>query len=157
MKCRSLIALLPVLALMASGCSSQQPATEELAAPAVAPQSPAGTAGAPAAPAAPGETAAAPESAAPASEAAPIIIDVRTQQEFDAGHVANAILIPYDQMEQRWQELERYRNQPVVLYCRSGRRSGIALEVLKARGFTQLENGGGLNDMTARGYQVTQD
>lgn len=99
----------------------------------------------------------APAAQSPAAPAAPVIVDVRTQQEYDAGHIKGALLIPYDQMEQRWQELQQYQNQPVLLYCRSGRRSGLALEVLKGKGFTQLENGGGMDAMAAKGYQVVKE
>ena len=124
---------------------------------------------APQVPGAAGSSAPAPPvsaTAAPATAAAPqtppapaglVIVDVRTQQEYDAGHVQGAILIPYDQMEQRWQELQQYRDQPLLLYCRSGRRSGIAIDVLKSKGFTQLENGGGIDAMAGRGFRITTD
>jgi phage shock protein E len=109
------------------------------------------------APAKTGGPAASPVPPPAPAPAPPVIVDVRTQQEYAAGHVQGAILIPHDQMEQRWQELEAFRDQPVVLYCRSGRRSGIALEVLRTKGFTQLENGGGIDAMAARGFTVTKD
>lgn len=86
----------------------------------------------------------------------PLYVDVRTKEEWDAGHVKDAVLIPYDQMEQRWQELAKYKDQPVVLYCRSGRRAGIALELLKGKGFTKVENGGGLVDVEKRGVTVVK-
>jgi phage shock protein E len=82
-------------------------------------------------------------------------VDVRTPEEFTAGHVANAVNIPFDAMEQRWTELERYRGQPVVLYCHSGRRAGIALQVLQAHGFTKATNGGGLEALRQAGEPVT--
>lgn len=105
----------------------------------------------------PAETAARPAAAAPASPAGPAVyVDVRTPAEFAAGHVAGAINIPYDQMPQRWTELDSLRTKPVVLYCRSGRRSGIALEELKSHGFTGAVNGGGLEGLEAQGLQVVQ-
>ena len=69
---------------------------------------------------------------------APLIVDVRTADEFAAGHVPGAINIPYDQMEARSAEIVTYKDQAVVLYCRSGRRSGIAAETLAGKGFTNL-------------------
>jgi len=65
------------------------------------------------------------------------LLDVRTQQEFDAGHLPGAILIPYDQVAARASELGA-RDAPVVLYCRSGRRTGIAAEALRSLGFTRV-------------------
>lgn len=80
-----------------------------------------------------------------------VFVDVRTPQEFAERHVRGAILIPYDQMGQRWRELERYRDRPMIVYCRTGRRAAVALDVLKANGFTHAVNGGGLADVMARG------
>jgi phage shock protein E len=70
--------------------------------------------------------------------AAPVIVDVRTPGEFASGHIPGAINIPYDQMEARVSEIIAYKDEPVVMYCRSGRRSGIAAPVLVAQGFASL-------------------
>ena len=136
----------------AAGSSPVQAAPES--AQTVTPATPQAVAPAPAQAVTPAPAPARQSQAAPA---APVIVDVRTQQEYDAGHIKGAILIPYDQMEQRWQELKQYQQQPVLLYCRSGRRSGIALDVLRSKGFTQLENGGGIDAMATRGFQVVKE
>jgi phage shock protein E len=65
------------------------------------------------------------------------VIDVRTPSEFAAGHVPGAINIPFDQMAQRAGELGA-TSSPFLLYCHSGRRSGIAVATLKSKGFTRL-------------------
>lgn len=65
-----------------------------------------------------------------------VIVDVRTPWEFEAGHAKGAVNIPFDQIAARAGELPRDR--PVVLYCRTGRRSGIAAGELQRLGFTQL-------------------
>ena len=65
---------------------------------------------------------------------APLVLDVRTQEEYEAGHVPGAVLIPYDQIETRIAELGEPR--ALVVYCKSGRRSGLAETVLKKHGFT---------------------
>ena len=87
--------------------------------------------------------------AAPAEQ--PVYVDVRSPEEFATGHVAGAINIPHDQMEARWGELAAYRDEPLVVYCRSGRRSGLAIDVLRSRGFSRLENGGGFEELAAAG------
>ncbi|HVL66597.1 MAG TPA: rhodanese-like domain-containing protein [Vicinamibacterales bacterium] len=87
----------------------------------------------------------------PRSSEPPLYVDVRTPAEHSEGHVAGSILIPHDQIEQRWQELSEYTHKPIVLYCRTGRRSGLALDVLKNKGFTNVRNGGGLQTLKAQG------
>jgi phage shock protein E len=69
---------------------------------------------------------------------APLIVDVRTPAEYAAGHVPGAVNIPYDQMDARADEIIAHKDKDVVLYCRSGRRSGIAANTLAAKGFTKL-------------------
>jgi len=62
------------------------------------------------------------------------VVDVRTPQEFAAGHVPGAINVPFDELAGRTAELGD-PSRPVVLYCRSGRRSGIAARTLRGLGF----------------------
>lgn len=65
------------------------------------------------------------------------VVDVRTADEFASGHVPGAIHIPYDELPGRAAEIGP-ASTPVVLYCRSGRRSGIAVEALRKAGYTKL-------------------
>lgn len=65
------------------------------------------------------------------------VVDVRTPQEFASGHVPGAINIPYDELPRRAAEIGP-PSTPVVLYCRSGRRSGIAFDALKKAGYQKL-------------------
>lgn len=74
------------------------------------------------------------------------VIDVRNDWEFESGHYTGAVNIPLDQLPQRLQELEAAEGA-IVLYCRSGNRSGMALNFLKQQGFENLYNGGGVDDM----------
>ena len=67
---------------------------------------------------------------------APFVLDVRSADEYASGHVPGAANIPYDQVAARLAEVPKDR--PVVLYCRSGRRSGLAAEVLQQQGYRQL-------------------
>jgi rhodanese-related sulfurtransferase len=67
------------------------------------------------------------------------VVDVRTPEEFASGHVPGAINIPYDQLPRRASEIGP-PSTSVVLYCRSGRRSGIAFQALQKAGFTKLHD-----------------
>jgi len=67
------------------------------------------------------------------------LIDVRTASEFAAGHIPGAINIPLQQLDSRLTELQP-KVTPVVLYCRSGNRSGSATRMLKNAGFTAVHD-----------------
>jgi len=67
------------------------------------------------------------------------VVDVRTPAEFAAGHVPGAVNVPYDEIERRAGELGA-KETPLLLYCRSGRRSGIAGEALHRLGFTRVSD-----------------
>ncbi|MBC7983543.1 MAG: rhodanese-like domain-containing protein [Candidatus Obscuribacterales bacterium] len=71
-------------------------------------------------------------------DAAIVLLDVRTAEEFAQGHVPGAKNIPHDQLAERVSELLADKDKEVVLYCRSGRRAGIAAETLQAKGFEKL-------------------
>ena len=74
------------------------------------------------------------------------IVDVRTPEEFAEGHFPNAINIPLDQVAQRINEFKEMP-KPIIAYCRSGNRSGIAVSILKQNGIADAINGGGLEDL----------
>lgn len=71
-----------------------------------------------------------------------LLVDVRTQAEYDQGHLDGALLIPHDQIASRAAELGDDRNRAVVLYCRSGNRSSQAKKALEGLGFTNVRNAG---------------
>lgn len=77
---------------------------------------------------------------------APHWIDVRTAGEFEAGHVDGAVNIPYEEIVGRIGEVTSNKDDVIYVYCRSGRRSGIALEALQQAGFDNVVNLGGLED-----------
>lgn len=72
-----------------------------------------------------------------------LVLDVREEAEFGNGHLLNAKLIPLGKLAGRIGELERYREQPIVVVCRSGQRSASACALLGKQGFTQAFNLGG--------------
>ena len=65
-----------------------------------------------------------------------LILDVRTREEYDAGHVPRARHIPHDELRAALDNLKAFQHAEVVLYCRSGRRSGLAEALLREHGFT---------------------
>ena len=80
------------------------------------------------------------------SEDGYIILDVREQDEYDAGHIPGAILIPYTQIEAKASERLPDKAQLILVYCRSGRRSKIAAEALAELGYTNIKEFGGILD-----------
>ena len=73
-----------------------------------------------------------------------LIVDVRTPEEFADGHYPGAINIPHETILDGLNELGVTADTAVILYCRSGNRSGQAEQVLQEKGFTEARNAGGL-------------
>lgn len=71
------------------------------------------------------------------------VIDVRTVEEWNAGHIEGAALVPYESIGAKIAGLVPDKDAPIALYCRSGRRSGIALDALRKLGYTNVVNYGG--------------
>ena len=75
-----------------------------------------------------------------------VILDVREQDEYDAGHISGAILIPFTQIEAKANEMLPDKDQLILVYCHSGRRSKIAAEALAELGYTNIKEFGGIID-----------
>lgn len=75
-----------------------------------------------------------------------IILDVRSQEEYDEGHIPGAILIPNTEIEERAEEVLTDKDQLILVYCRSGRRSKMAAEILAELGYTNIREFGGIID-----------
>jgi phage shock protein E len=71
-----------------------------------------------------------------------LLLDVRTSEEFRAGHIPGAVLAPYDQIAASFSEKDKGR--PIVVYCRSGRRSAIAKATLEGMGYGQVADFGAI-------------
>ena len=80
------------------------------------------------------------------SEEGYIILDVREQDEYDAFHIPGAILIPYTQIEEKAAAMLPDKDQLILVYCRSGRRSKIAAQSLAELGYTNIKEFGGIID-----------
>ena len=81
-----------------------------------------------------------------------IILDTRTEAEYDEGHIPGAIVIPHDEIADRAEEELPDKDQSILVYCRSGRRSKLAAEALVELGYTNIKEFGGIIDWP---YEVT--
>ena len=72
-----------------------------------------------------------------------VLIDVRTPDEFQAGHVAEAVNIPYEEIDKAILKLAENPDQEIILYCSSGRRAAEAKRILEDKGFHKVYNSGG--------------
>lgn len=75
-----------------------------------------------------------------------VILDTREQYEFDQGHIPGAVLLPYDQVAEKAEEMLPDKDQLILVYCRSGRRSKIAAQALVELGYTNIKEFGGILD-----------
>jgi rhodanese-related sulfurtransferase len=82
-----------------------------------------------------------------------VILDVREQSEYDAGHIPGVTLIPLNDVPNRLNEIPK--DKPVIVTCRSGNRSGQATDFLRQQGYTNVHNmTGGINAWQQAGYPV---
>ena len=80
------------------------------------------------------------------SEEGYIILDVRTQEEYDQGHIPGAIVISHEEITEKAEDVLTDKDQLILVYCRSGRRSKIAAEALVELGYTNIKEFGGIID-----------
>lgn len=90
-----------------------------------------------------------------------IWIDTRSEKEFASGHLkvkspAELYNIPHTQMVEKIGDITSNKNEIIYLYCRSGRRSGIATDALKKAGYKNVYNKGALRDLVKKGYSTTK-
>ena len=75
-----------------------------------------------------------------------VILDVRTQEEYDQGHIPGAIVISHEEIAEKAEEVLTDKDQLILVYCRSGRRSKLAAEALVELGYTNIKEFGGIID-----------
>lgn len=73
-----------------------------------------------------------------------VLIDVRTKEEYDAGHINNAVLMPLDSVNEMAHDILPDLSQEIIIYCRSGVRSKMAAEILHSLGYTHIYDLGGI-------------
>jgi phage shock protein E len=77
-----------------------------------------------------------------------LIVDVRTKEEWDGGHIDGALHVPLDEL-MAGVNLKASKSEKIVVYCRSGNRSAMAAHILTARGYRQVVNAGSMNEASA--------
>ena len=83
-----------------------------------------------------------------------VVLDIRDKKDFDAGHLANAINIPYSSLNERMTELESSKEHPIVLVCKSRQSVGMAGKTLKQKGFQTYRLSGGMIEWTNQNLPV---
>ena len=92
------------------------------------------------------------ETASTSAEETPkeYVIDVRSQEEWDAGHLDQAIRITHTEITEKIADVTEDKSAKIILHCQKGGRAGRAKEALEEMGYTNVENGGGIEDMRKR-------
>jgi phage shock protein E len=80
------------------------------------------------------------ETSLSADRANPLIIDVRTEAEWNDGHIKDAVLIPYEQIGEKIGTIAKDKSKRIYLYCRTGRRTKIAKDTLEKLGYKDVIN-----------------
>jgi rhodanese-related sulfurtransferase len=88
-----------------------------------------------------------------------VLLDVRTPEEFtsETGHLARALLIPVQELDNRLGELTGYRDRTIIVYCRTGHRSTRATEILQSHGFKAMNMEGGITRWQAEHFPTVQE
>jgi rhodanese-related sulfurtransferase len=88
---------------------------------------------------------------------APLILDVRSEEEYADGHIPGALNIPHDQLADRLSELDAAKTEEIVVHCRSGHRAGIAEKVLIEAGYSNVRDlDGHMNGWRSGGYPIEE-
>jgi rhodanese-related sulfurtransferase len=84
-----------------------------------------------------------------------VILDIRDNKDFKAGHIVDAINIPFSNLDKRVEELEKYKQQPIIIVCKMGQHAGAVGSKLKALEFVEVRRlGGGMAEWSAANLPV---
>ena len=87
-----------------------------------------------------------------------VVLDVRSMDEFRKGHIVNALNYPLNGLAKQIPQLQKYKDRPIVVVCRSGSRSAMAAKMLMKAGFERVHNlRGGMMAWTSAGLPVEHD
>lgn len=86
-----------------------------------------------------------------------IVVDIRERKDFDKGHIVDAVNIPLAKLQERIVELDKKKDQPVIVVCQMGHHSGEAVKMLQARGFTQVSKmSGGMAEWQGQSLPIVR-
>jgi len=87
-----------------------------------------------------------------------VVLDIRLEKEYSQGHILNSVHIPLGALDSRIREIEKHKENPILVSCQTGNRSHQANRVLKKRGFTNLHNlTGGINAWMNANLPITKN
>jgi rhodanese-related sulfurtransferase len=87
----------------------------------------------------------------------PLVLDVRTSQEYAGGHLDGSVHIPVQEIQKRYKELSNYKNENILIYCATGNRSTVASKILIDNGFNRIFNlREGVHVWAGKGYPVVR-
>ncbi len=87
-----------------------------------------------------------------------VVVDVRSIADFNKGHITNALNIPLNSLAKQLQQLEKHKDKPIIVACRSGSRSGMACKTLMKAGFKDVHNlRGGMMAWESAGLPVKRN
>lgn len=86
-----------------------------------------------------------------------LVLDVRDKKEFEAGHIVDAVNIPYASLESRVKELDKHKDRPIVVACRMGQHAGAAGTLLRKHGFEEVAKlSGGIGEWRNQNLPVVK-
>ena len=86
-----------------------------------------------------------------------LVLDVRDKAEFAEGHIVDAVNIPYASLEEKWSELSKHKERPIIVACKMGQHSGTAGTLLKKNGFANVSRlMGGYSEWRAQNLPVVK-
>lgn len=87
-----------------------------------------------------------------------LVLDVRPKKDFDKGHITDAVHIPMDKLKDRFTELEKHKDAPIVVVCNLGNQSGEGVNLLTREGFTQVRRlQGGITEWSNQGLPLVTE
>jgi len=84
------------------------------------------------------------------------VLDIRDKKDFSAGHLANALNIPYSNLASRLNELDAHKERPIILVCKTGQTVGVAGKMLREKGFNAVRLTGGMMEWTNQNLPVVR-
>lgn len=86
-----------------------------------------------------------------------VVLDIRDKKDFSAGHLASALNIPYANLAGRLNELDKYKERPIILVCKTGQTVNIAGKMLREKGFNAVRLTGGMMEWNNQNLPVVRN